>query len=49
MCYYKSSKSRFLNQKPNEKNKKKVVEIILVLSFSYTNSYKTCKLIVESA
>ena len=30
--------SRFLKQKPN----KKVVGIILILNFSYTNHYKTC-------
>ena len=40
-----SNKSRFLKQKPN----KKVIGIILILNFSYTNHYKTRWHIDESA
>ena len=40
-----SNQSRFLKQKPN----KKVIGIILILNFSYTNHYKTRWHIDESA
>ena len=35
-------KSKFLKQKHN----KKVVGLIIISNLSYSNSYKTCKLIV---
>ena len=36
-----SNISRFLKQKPNKNTIKKVVGIVLILNFSYTNHYET--------